>query len=70
MYKLSRAESFARSKNREIHDINFREFEVRIIFASINFRESSKFREKKIVSTIMFFILYEYIIFKRAKFTK
>ena len=41
-YKLSRAETFAiaRSKNREIYDIYFREVEENIFFASINFRDS------------------------------
>ena len=32
-------QTFARSENREIYDINFREFNEKIHFASINFRE-------------------------------
>ena len=40
MQKLSRAESFASVKIREIYYINFREWAVLKIFANINFRES------------------------------
>ena len=46
LYTLS-AESFARLKNREIFDINFRELGKKMFFAIINFRESRENKKLK-----------------------